>query len=83
MTGAKWNDDQIAKLKSLAGKVPARDIAAELGRSPGALAVQASKLKFRFDATAMVGALRQRNSPTPCPLILNRGPIVCGQSRGA
>ena len=46
MTGAKWNDDQIAKLKSLAGKVPARDIAAELGRSPGALAVQASKLRI-------------------------------------
>jgi len=51
MTGAKWNDDQIAKLKSLAGKVPARDIAAELGRSPGALAVQASKLKIPLRCT--------------------------------
>jgi hypothetical protein len=42
----KWTDDDIAKLKNLAGKVPARDIAAELGRTLGSLAVQASKLKI-------------------------------------
>jgi hypothetical protein len=46
MPGAKWTDHQIARLKSLAGKVPAREIAADLGRTPGALAVQASKLNI-------------------------------------
>jgi hypothetical protein len=51
MRSAKWSDDQIAKLKSLAGKVPARDIAAELGRTQGALEVQASKLKIPLRCT--------------------------------
>jgi hypothetical protein len=46
MPYGKWTDDDIAKLKNLAGKVPARDIAAELGRTLGCLAVQASKLKI-------------------------------------
>jgi hypothetical protein len=31
MPYGKWTDDDVAKLKNLAGKVPARDIAAELG----------------------------------------------------
>ena len=46
MARAKWTDDQIDKLKSLAGKVPAQEIAAELGRTSGSLAVQASKVKI-------------------------------------
>lgn len=46
MPRSRWTDDEIAKLKSLAGKLPAKDIAAELGRSPGSLAVRASKLKI-------------------------------------
>jgi len=29
-----WSEDDIAKLKSMAGRFPAREIAAELGRSP-------------------------------------------------
>ena len=41
----EWTSDDIAKLKSLAGKVPAQEIATELGRSLGATAVEASKLK--------------------------------------
>ena len=39
-----WSEDDIAKLKSMAGKLPAKEIAAELGRSPGATVVEASKL---------------------------------------
>jgi hypothetical protein len=39
-----WTDDEIAKLRSLAGKIPVKDIAAELGRSPSAVAVEACKL---------------------------------------
>jgi hypothetical protein len=46
MPHSKWTDDDIAKLKSLAGKVPAKDIARELGRTPGSLVVRASKLKI-------------------------------------
>lgn len=39
-----WTEDDIAKLKSLAGKMPATQIAAELGRTYAALIVEASKL---------------------------------------
>jgi len=46
-TRRPWSEDDIAKLKSMAGKLSARDIAAELGRSLGATVVEASKLKIR------------------------------------
>ena len=46
MPYSRWTDEDIAKIKSLAGKVPAKDIARELGRTRGSLAVQASKLKI-------------------------------------
>jgi hypothetical protein len=39
----RWNGDDIAKLKAMAGKEPGERIAAELGRTIGATAVQASK----------------------------------------
>jgi hypothetical protein len=39
-----WTEDDVAKLQTMAGKIPAAKIAAELGRSLGATAVQASKL---------------------------------------
>jgi hypothetical protein len=39
-----WTEDDIAKLKSMAGKVPWEGIAAEPGRSRGALAVKACEL---------------------------------------
>jgi hypothetical protein len=38
-----WNEDDVAKLKAMAGKEPGERIAAELGRTLGATAVQASK----------------------------------------
>jgi len=41
-----WSEDDIAKLRSMAGRFPAREIATELGRSPGAVVVEASKLKI-------------------------------------
>ena len=40
-----WTEEEIAKLKSMAGKLALSQIAAELGRTPGATAVEASKLK--------------------------------------
>ena len=42
--GRRWTDNDIGKLKSLAGKLPVRDIAAELGRSFGATTLEAHKL---------------------------------------
>jgi hypothetical protein len=39
----RWNEDDIAELKAMAGKEPGERIAAELGRTRGAKAVQASK----------------------------------------
>ena len=38
-----WSEDELAKLKSMAGKLPAEEIAAELGRSPAAINVTACK----------------------------------------
>jgi hypothetical protein len=42
----RWSEEDIAKLKSMAGKMPAKEIAAQLQRSPGAVCVEASKLKI-------------------------------------
>jgi hypothetical protein len=39
-----WNEDDIAKLKEMAGRIPREEIAAQLGRTVGATAVEASKL---------------------------------------
>jgi tRNA A58 N-methylase Trm61 len=39
-----WTEDDIAKLKALAGKEPGERIAAELGRTFAAVTMQASKL---------------------------------------
>ena len=39
----RWNEDDIARLKAMAGKEPGQRIAAQLGRSLGATAVQACK----------------------------------------
>jgi hypothetical protein len=41
-----WTEEDNAKLKSLAGKIPASQIAGQLGRTKGAVVVQASKLKL-------------------------------------
>lgn len=40
-----WTEEDIAKLKSMAGKLALKDIAKQLGRTAGATAVEASKLK--------------------------------------
>ena len=41
----RWTEDDNTKLKSLAGTKSIEAVAAELGRSPGAVGVQAWKLK--------------------------------------
>ena len=45
MSGQPWTEDDNAKLKSLAGTKSSAEVAAELGRTEGAVMVQASKLK--------------------------------------
>jgi len=40
-----WTEEDNTKLTALAGKMPTAQIAAKLGRSPGATVMQASKLK--------------------------------------
>ena len=39
-----WTEDDIAKLKEMAGRIPREEIAAQLGRTPAATAMVASKL---------------------------------------
>lgn len=41
-----WTEDDKAKLKSMAGKIPAAEIAAALGRTVGATTVEACKLGY-------------------------------------
>ena len=55
----RWTEGDNAKLKTLAGKVPATRLAEELGRSTGAIVQQACKLKL---------SLRTRRHPErPAP----------------
>jgi hypothetical protein len=41
-----WKEDDVAKLKAMAGKVPGERIAAELNRTLGAVAVKACELEL-------------------------------------
>jgi hypothetical protein len=52
----EWTADDVAKLKSLAGRLPIEEIAVQLGRTPGATAVKACNLKL---------SLRHRPRPNP------------------
>jgi len=45
MSGQPWTEEDNAKLRSLAGTKSSAEVAAELGRTEGAVIVQASKLK--------------------------------------
>ena len=52
----RWTPDDIAKLKEMAGKYPAAQIAAELGRGPSATRVEslieALPVAFKFGTVA-------------------------------
>jgi hypothetical protein len=52
-TRRAWTQDDIVKLRNLAGRYRLRNIAAELGRSPGATAVQASKLGISLNTKSV------------------------------
>ena len=55
-----WSEDDVAKLKSLAGRRPTKEIAAELGRTAGATVVEASKLKISLDTRRHLGRTPNR-----------------------
>jgi cold shock protein len=57
-----WSDDDIAKLKSLAGKLPAKEIARKLGRSEGAIQVEASKLRISLRSRPRFGGPRRADT---------------------
>jgi len=59
-----WTEDDRAKLKSMAGKVPVWQIAAELHRSAGATAAEACKM-----------GLSLRTQPTR-PMEIKRWPEI-------
>ena len=55
-----WSEDDVAKLKSLAGTRSTTEIAAELGRTTGATVVEASKLKISLDTRRHSGRPAKR-----------------------
>ena len=69
--GRTWSEEDIAKLKSMAGRRPNKDIAVVLGRSVAATVVIASKLKlslrtrFHFGRTVS-GKVPSRFGRTNC-----------------
>lgn len=58
-----WSEEDIAKLKSMAGKRPAKEIAAELQRSPGAVCVEASKLRIPLRTRSRILRRAMPSSP--------------------
>lgn len=54
-----WTEEDIAKLKDMAGKLALQEIAKELGRTPGATAVVASKLKVSLRTRPYLGGPRR------------------------
>jgi hypothetical protein len=65
--GRRWTDNDIAKLKSLAGKLPVTDIAAELGRSFGATILAAHQLGLSLRRSRSAQP-RHDGSASPKPL---------------
>lgn len=45
-----WTEDDIAKLKDIAGRIPREEIAAQLGRTVGATAVRPPNWACRYVA---------------------------------
>jgi hypothetical protein len=62
--GRPWTENDIAKLKSLAGKLPVKEIAAELGRSSGTTIVQAHKLGLSLRRSRSAQPRRDVSAPS-------------------
>lgn len=61
-----WTAEDIAKLKEMAGSQKVEKIAADLGRTPGAVAVEASKLHISLRMGRRAG-LRHKDVPAGSP----------------
>jgi hypothetical protein len=72
--GRPWSEEDIAKLKSMAGSRPANDIAVELGRSVEATVVVASKLKLSLRTRFHVG--RTASGKVPSRFVRDRAPTA-------
>ena len=59
-----WTEDDVASLKTMAGKIPAEQIAAELGRTLEAISVKASKLGLSL-RTRRAGRRAKTNADEP------------------
>jgi hypothetical protein len=60
-----WTEDDIAKLKSMAGKVPWEGITAVLARSRGALAVKSCELGISLRTKPRAGKGKRRAVQPP------------------
>ena len=58
--GRRWSEDDIAKLKRMAGRRPTNEIAVELGRSVEATVAVASKLKLSLRTRFNFGRTTER-----------------------
>jgi len=66
-TFRRWTADEIVKLKNLAQKHPAAQIAAQLGRSRSATSVKAHELKLSLRMRRQTTEARRRSGPDPGP----------------
>lgn len=79
--GRPWSEEDLAKLKRMAGRRPAREIAVELGRSVEATVAVASKLKLSLRTRFHFGRIPDRWSRRLPSDVAIRGPGVGPQSR--
>lgn len=59
-----WTEEDIAKLKNMAGKLSLFEIATRLNRTAAATAMEASKLKVSLRTRPYFGGPRQANGET-------------------
>lgn len=62
MSRRHWSQDDVEKLKEMAGNIPRAKIAAELQRAPSALAVKAHQLGISLRLKGRSGTLGSGNT---------------------
>jgi hypothetical protein len=60
----RWNDEDLARLRDLAGKMPPGDLAREMGRSNAAIAIKACEMGISL-RMAKTGPRGQRAGQPP------------------
>ena len=55
-TRRSWTPYEVARLKELAGRCTVKEIAREIGRTEGAVAMEASKLKLSLSTKRRVSS---------------------------